>query len=146
MEDLKKKLQEEISALEYELRNELPREILKARAHGDLSENAEYEDAKNEQAFVEGRIQSLEALIKNAIIIDEHHSTDFVQIGSTVDVESADGKETYTIVGSAEAAPRDGRISNESPVGRALIGRRKGDKVIISVPGGDSTYTVVAIR
>jgi len=140
------KLRDELEELKNVRRPEVAARISDAKEHGDLSENAEYEDAKNEQAFVEGRIQSLEALIKNAIIIDEHHSTDFVQIGSTVDVESADGKETYTIVGSAEAAPRAGRISNESPVGRALIGRRKGDKVVISVPGGDSTYTVVAIR
>ena len=139
-------IRQELDDLVNTKRAEVAARIHEAKEHGDITENAEYEDAKNEQAFVEGRVQSLEALIKNAIIIDEHHSTDFVQIGSTVDVESADGKETYTIVGSAEAAPRDGRISNESPVGRALIGRRKGDKVIISVPGGDSAYTVVAIR
>ena len=123
-----------------------PSRIHDAKEHGDLSENAEYEDAKNEQAFVEGRIQTLEALIKNATIIDEHHSTEHVQIGSTVIVDSADGQETFTIVGSTEASPREGRISNESPVGRALLGRKKGDKVVVRVPAGDFTYTIVSIR
>ena len=104
-------------------RAEVAARIHDAKEHGDLSENAEYEDAKNEQAFVEGRIQTLEALIKNATIIDENHSTEHVQIGSTVNVESADGAETFTIVGSAEASPRDGRISNESP-GRSRPARQ----------------------
>ena len=107
-------------------RPEVADRIHDAKEHGDLSENAEYEDAKNEQAFVEGRIQTLEALIKNATLIDENHSTDHVQIGSTVSVESGDGKETFTIVGSTEAKPGEGRISNESPVGRALLGQEEG--------------------
>ena len=119
--------------------------IGEARAHGDLSENAEYEDAKNEQAFVEGRIAQLESLIKNATLIDENHSTDHVQIGSTVSVESDDGKETFTIVGSAEAKPTEGRISNESPVGRSLLGRKKGEKVLVKVPAGDFTYKITSI-
>jgi transcription elongation factor GreA len=110
-----------------------------------VSENAEYEDAKNEQAFVEGRIQALSALIKNAVMIEENQSTSHVQIGSTVVLESADGREKYTIVGSAEAAPEDGKISNESPVGRALLGRKKGDTVSVSVPAGDQTYKIVSI-
>jgi transcription elongation factor GreA len=107
--------------------------------------NAEYEDAKNEQAFVEGRIQTLEAIIKNATIIDENHSTDHVQIGSTVGVETPDGKDTFTIVGSAEAKPAEGRISNESPVGRALLGKKKGEKVVVKVPAGDFTYKILSI-
>jgi len=139
------KLREELEELRNVRRPEIAARISDAKEHGDLTENAEYEDAKNEQAFVEGRIQSLEALIKNAILIDENHSTDHVQIGSTVEIESTEGRERYTIVGSAEASPRDGRISNESPVGRALIGRRKGEKVVIAVPDGDSTYTIVGI-
>ncbi len=139
------KLREELEELKNVRRPEIAARISAAKENGDLTENAEYEDAKNEQAFVEGRIQSVEALIKNAILIAEHHSTDHVQIGSTVEIESAEGRERYTIVGSAEASPRDGRISNESPVGRALIGRRKGEKVVIAVPDGDSTYTIVGI-
>jgi transcription elongation factor GreA len=87
----------------------------------------------------------LEALIKNAVLIDENHSTDHVQIGSTVGVESEDGKETFTIVGSAEAKPAEGRISNESPVGRSLLGRKKGEKVLVKVPAGDFTYKITSI-
>ena len=126
-------------------RPEVANRIHDAKEHGDLSENAEYEDAKNEQAFVEGQIQTLEALIKNATIIDENHSTEHVQIGSTVSVESGDGDETFTIVGSAEAKPGEGRISNESPVGRALLGKRKGDKIVVRVPAGDFSYKIVSI-
>jgi transcription elongation factor GreA len=126
-------------------RAEVAARIHDAKEHGDLTENAEYEDAKNEQAFVEGRIQQLEALIKNATIIEDNHSTDHVQIGSTVAVESPDGAETFTIVGSAEARPTEGRISNESPVGRALLGKRKGEKVVVRVPAGDFTYKIVKI-
>ena len=117
-------------------RAEVAGRIHDAKEHGDLSENAEYEDAKNEQAFVEGRIQTLEALIKNATIIDEHHSTEHVQIGSTVMVESGDGTESFTIVGSAEASPREGRISNESPSGGPCSASKKGDKVVVKVPAG----------
>jgi transcription elongation factor GreA len=126
-------------------RPEVANRIHDAKEHGDLSENAEYEDAKNEQAFVEGRIQSLESMIKNATLIDEHTSTDHVQIGSTVEVESPDGAESFTIVGSTEARPNEGRISNESPVGRALLGRKKGEKVVVKVPAGDFTYKIVSI-
>ncbi|HEX5465687.1 MAG TPA: transcription elongation factor GreA [Candidatus Limnocylindrales bacterium] len=139
------KLRQELDELITQRRPEIATRISDAKEHGDLTENAEYEDAKNEQAFIEGRIQTLEALIKNAILIDKDHRTDIVQIGSTVKVKSPEGGATYTIVGSAEAAPREGRISNESPVGRALIGRRKGDTVVVTTPGGDSTYTIVSI-
>jgi len=139
------KLREELDEMVTVKRPEVANRIHDAKEHGDLSENAEYEDAKNEQAFVEGRIQTLEALIKNATIIDENHSTDHVQIGSTVAVESPDGKEAFTIVGSAEAKPAEGRISNESPVGRALLGKKKGEKVVVKVPAGDFTYKIVGI-
>ena len=140
------KLRLELDAMTNVRRAEVAARIHDAKEHGDLSENAEYEDAKNEQAFVEGRIQTLEALIKNATIIDEHHSTEHVQIGSTVSVDSTDGAEVFTIVGSAEASPRDGKISNESPVGRALLGKKKGEKVLVRVPAGDFTYKIINIR
>ncbi len=140
------KLRTELEEMVTVKRPEIAQRIHDAKEHGDLSENAEYEDAKNEQAFVEGRIQTLEALIKNATIIAENTATDHVQIGSTVEVESPDGTETFTIVGSAEAKPTEGRISNESPVGRALLGRKKGDKVLVRVPAGDFTYRIVTIR
>ena len=139
------KLRAELDEILTVRRPEVAQRIHDAKEHGDLSENAEYEDAKNEQAFVEGRIQTIEAIIKNASIIDEHLSTDRVQIGSTVKVEGDDGAETFLIVGSAEARPADGRISNESPVGRALLGRRKGEKVVVKVPAGDFSYKIVDI-
>ena len=139
------KLRTELDEMTSVKRPEVAQRIHDAKEHGDLSENAEYEDAKNEQAFVEGRIQTLQALIKNATIIDENHSTDHVQIGSTVAVMSDDGKESFTIVGSTEAKPTEGRISNESPVGRALLGKKKGEKIVVKVPAGDFTYTIVSI-
>jgi transcription elongation factor GreA len=139
------KLRAELAEMTNVRRPEIAQRIHDAKEHGDLSENAEYEDAKNEQAFVEGRIQTLETMIKNASLIDEHTSTDHVQIGSTVKVKGEDGTETFSIVGSAEAKPADGRISNESPVGRALLGRRKGDKVVVKVPAGDFSYTILEI-
>ena len=139
------KLREELEEMVNVRRAEVAARIHEAKEHGDITENAEYEDAKNEQAFVEGRIQSLSALIKNAVMIDENHSTTHVQIGSTVELEADGAKERYTIVGSAEASPADGKISNESPVGKALLGRKKGDKVVVSVPAGDSTYKIVGI-
>ncbi len=139
------KLREELDELVNVRRAEVANRIHDAKEHGDVTENAEYEDAKNEQAFVEGRIQTLSALIKNAVIIEEKHSTTHVQIGSTVELDGDGGRETYTIVGSAEAAPLEGRISNESPVGRSLLGKKKGDKVTVSVPAGDSVYKIVGI-
>src|SRR5205823_7737381 len=117
LENLRKELDELISLR----RPEIAQRIHDAKEHGDLSENAEYEDAKNEQAFVEGRIQQLEALIKNATLIDGNHGNDHVQIGSTVKVNGPDGNQSFMIVGSTEARPTEGRISNESPVGRALL-------------------------
>ncbi len=139
------KLRAELDEMLAVRRPEVAQRIHDAKEHGDLSENAEYEDAKNEQAFTEGRIQTLQAMIKNATIIDEKHSTDHVQIGSTVKVESEDGAESFTIVGSAEAKPTDGKISNESPVGRALLGKKRGDKVLVRVPAGDFSYKIVDI-
>lgn len=138
-------LRRELEELIGVRRPEVAQRIHDAKELGDLSENAEYEDAKNEQAFVEGRIQTLEALIKNATLIDEHTSNDHVQIGSTVKVSGPDGSQSFTIVGSTEAKPAEGRISNESPVGRALLGRKKGESVTVSVPAGDLDYKIVSI-
>jgi transcription elongation factor GreA len=141
------KLKAELDELTNMKRPEIAQRIHDAKEYGDVTENAEYEDAKNEQAFVEGRIQALTSIIKNAVIIEENHSRTFVQIGSTVTIKGDSGKkEEYTIVGAAEAAPAEGRISNESPVGRALLGKKKGDAVTVSVPAGASTYTIVGIR
>ena len=142
LEKYKAELDEQVNVR----RAEVAARIHDATELGELVENAEYEDAKNEQAFVEGRIQSLENLIRNAVLIDETHSTDHVQIGATVVVDHGDGRETYTIVGSAEASPREGRISNESPVGLALLGHRKGDEVLVQTPAGDFSYKIVSIK
>ncbi|HEY8168866.1 MAG TPA: transcription elongation factor GreA [Candidatus Limnocylindrales bacterium] len=139
------KLRVELATMIDVRRPEVAARIHEAKAHGDLSENAEYEDAKNEQAFVEGRIQQLEALIKNAIIIDEHHATDHVSIGSTVALKSSEGKDSYTIVGPTEASPREGRISNESPLGKELLGRKVGDSVTVSAPDGETVYKITGI-
>jgi transcription elongation factor GreA len=145
-EDGLAKLRAELEELINVRRQEIAQRIHDAKEHGDLAENAEYEDAKNEQAFVEGQIQRLEALIKNATIIDETHGTDHVQIGSTVKLDGTDGKEVFTIVGSTEASPREGKISNESPVGRALLGKRKGESVVVHVPAGDFSYKILDIH
>ena len=139
------KLRTELDEMTSVKRPEVAQRIHDAKEHGDLSENAEYEDAKNEQAFVEGRIQTLEGMIKNATLIDEHHTNDHVQIGSTVKVSGPDGSQSFTIVGSTEAKPAEGRISNESPVGRALLGKKKGENVTVSVPAGDLAYKIVSI-
>jgi transcription elongation factor GreA len=139
------KLRAELDEMQNARRTEVAQRIHDAKEHGDLTENAEYEDAKNEQAFVEGRIATLEALIKNATLIDDSPSNDHVQIGSTVKVKGPDGEEEFTIVGSAEARPAEGRISNESPVGRALLGHRRGEKVVVRVPAGDYDYTIERI-
>jgi transcription elongation factor GreA len=138
-------LRAELSEMTNARRAEVAARIHDAKEHGDLSENAEYEEAKNEQAFVEGRIQTLEGMLKTAVII-ENGGTDHVALGSTVQVESGDGKETFTIVGSAEARPADGKISNESPVGRALLGKKVGEEVLVRVPAGDFTYRITSIR
>jgi transcription elongation factor GreA len=139
------KLRAELEEIVTLRRPEIAQRIHDAKEHGDLTENAEYEDAKNEQAFVEGRIAQLESMIKNATIIDETHSNDHVVIGSTVKVSGPDGSESFQIVGSAEARPTEGRISNESPVGRALLGRKKGESVTVSVPAGDFSYKITGI-
>ena len=140
-----KKLEEELEYLRTTRRAEVADRLHQAMEDGELIENAEYEAAKNEQAFVEGRIATLEAMIKSASIIDENHSIELVQIGSTVKVQGPDGPESFTITGSAEARPTEGRISNESPVGRALLGRKKGESVTVHVPAGDYTYRIVGI-
>ena len=139
------KLRHELEEMLSVRRPEIAQRIHDAKEHGDLTENAEYEDAKNEQAFVEGRIQMVESLIKNATLIDEHTSKDHVQIGSTVKVDGPDGSQSFMIVGSTEAKPTEGRISNESPVGRALLGKKKGENVTVSVPAGDIAYKILAI-
>ncbi|MDI3258075.1 MAG: transcription elongation factor GreA [Kyrpidia sp.] len=142
------KLEEELEYLKSVKRREVAERIKTAISYGDISENSEYEDAKNEQAFVEGRIITLEKMLRNARIIkDADVDTDAVSIGSTVrlkDLEFGDVVE-YTIVGSAESDPVENRISNESPVGRALLGRRVGEIVDVEVPDGVLQYEILEI-
>ncbi len=144
------KLEEELEDLKTVHRREVNDRIRQAKEFGDISENAEYEDAKQEQAFVEGRIMKVEAMIRNARIIDEFEfSTDEVHLGATVKVKDAKGGSVareFTIVGSAEADPSRSRLSNESPLGKALIGRKKGDSVEISTPRGTAVYKIEAIN
>lgn len=144
-----KKLEEELEYLKTVKRKEITEKIKVALSFGDLSENSEYDDAKNEQAFVEGRIVQLENMLKNATIIDESEiPTDIVSIGSIVKLKDFEFDEEveYIMVGSAEADPINNKISNESPVGRGLIGKKVGDIVEIQVPDGVSKYQILGIR
>lgn len=143
-----RKLEEELEFLKTVKRKEIAERIKQAKEFGDLMENSEYEDAKNEQAFTEGRILMLEGMLRSAKVIDNHDvRSDMVTVGSTVRLMGEAGEElSYTIVGSAEADPSKDRISNESPVGRALLGKRKGDTVTVQVPAGTIRYTIKAIR
>ena len=148
MEDLKKKLQEEISALEYELRNELPKEILKARAHGDLSENAEYHAAKERQAWVNAKLGHLQARLREFAMIDfSKIPRDRVGLGSQVVVLDLDKDEefTYNLVTSEEADVANGKISTSSPIGRGLLGKRVGDTVKINIPDGSREMEVLQL-
>lgn len=143
----KLKLQEELEHLITVRRPEVARQIAEAKADGDLSENAGYDEAKNTQAFVEGRILTLKTLLSNAVLITENAFRDTVDIGAKVtikDVEFGD-QETYTIVGSAEVDPNNGRISLRSPIGRALIGHRRGDRVNVATPSGPVQFEIVSL-
>jgi transcription elongation factor GreA len=139
MTDIKKKLQQEIAALEYELRNELPKEILKARAHGDLSENAEYHAAKDRQGFVNARLNQLKKRLAEVSMVDfSKIPHDRVGLGSTVVVLDVkrDEELTYNLVTSEEADAANGKISTTSPIGRALLGKEVGDVAKVQSPGG----------
>jgi len=131
------KLKAEYEELVSVRRKEIADKIKRAREMGGTENNAEYEDAKNEQAFIEGRIGSLENIILNARIIEAPHHPGVVELGDVVKVQNQDGKiDIYTIVGTPEASPVDGKISSESPVGKALLGRKKGAKVEVCTPAG----------
>jgi transcription elongation factor GreA len=140
-------LREELEHLTTVKRLELSDRLQKAIAQGDLSENADYHDAKQEQSFLEGRILELQDSLRRAKVIREDGRTDRVRVGSTVTVveDGADHEETYRIVGVREAAPGNGLISNESPFGRALLGARVGDTVRVQTPGGGIDLKIKAI-
>lgn len=144
-----KKLEEKLDLYKTTHRREVAERIRQAKEFGDITENSEYEDAKMEQAFVEGEILNLETMIRNAKILDEKEiHTDLVSVGSTVKLKNTDTNkdETYTIVGTAECDPNENKISNESPVGKGVIGKHKGDKVTIKVPKGSVNYKIVSIQ
>jgi transcription elongation factor GreA len=140
-------LKAELDELTTRRRREVAQRIREAREFGDISENAEYDDAKNEQAMLEARIASLEDKLRSATVIDASDlRTDIVGVGSVVHVKDEAGKSTkYTIVGSAEASPGDMKLSNESPVGKALLGRRRGEEITISTPKGQRHLKITKI-
>lgn len=143
------RLQDELDYLRTVRRQEVADRLHEALEGGDVGvdPDAEYEAAKNEQAFVEGRIKELEILLSNARIIDAPEKTDVVTIGSRVTIqEDGSDQEEYVIVGAAEANPREGRISNESPLGKSLIGKRVGDSAAVEAPQGSFTVTIVKLE
>lgn len=143
------RLEEELDDLKTVHRREVNERIRQAKEFGDISENAEYEDAKQEQAFVEGRILKLEGMIRNARIIEaSDYAADEVHLGSSVKVKDlkTGALHEFTIVGSAESDPPNHRLSNESPVGRALIGRKKGDTVDVTTPRGVVQFKIDSIK
>jgi len=142
-----KQLEKELENLKTVKRREVAERIKQAIEFGDISENSEYEDAKNEQAFIEGRISTLNQMISHAKVIAESSRKDIVSIGSTVLIKDLEFDEEfkYTIVGSVEADPDANKISNESPVGSAILGKTKGDVVEVSVPAGKVRYEILDI-
>jgi transcription elongation factor GreA len=143
------KVKDELEYLTTVRRREVAQMIAEAKAEGDISENAGYDEAKTAQGFLEGRIRELEAILKNAQVIGDHNAAPgVVTIGRTVVVreEGFDQEEEYTIVGPPEADPGKGKISNESPMGRALLDRRVGDRAIVKSPGGEIVFEIVAVR
>jgi len=143
------KVKEELETFRTKRRQEVAERLKEAIAQGDLSENADYDAAKEEQAFVESRIVTLENMVRNAKIIDQDtQNKHFISVGAKVTIkEMPDGEEeTYTIVGSAESDPLSGKISNESPIGAELIGKREGEIVEVPAPAGPIQFKIVSIN
>jgi transcription elongation factor GreA len=141
------KLKQELEQLKGPRRDELAKRLRSAIQMGDLSENADYHKAKEDQGFLEGRIQEIEYMLHNVVIIDEHAGRDVVSIGNHVTIEEAGSpSETYHVVGAKEADPRNGRISNESPIGRALMDHKVGDVVQVETPGGKISFKILKIE
>ena len=140
------KIRAELEELRGPKRTDLAKRLRFAIQQGDLSENADYTAAKEEQAFLEGRIQELEIILRNAVIIEENTSKETVEIGATV-IVAEDGREpeTYHLVGVKEANPRERKISYASPIGEALLGKRVGDRAVANTPGGQISFEIVAI-
>ena len=143
--DGRRKLREELEYLCTVRRAEVAAQIKFAKEGGDVSENAGYEEAKNAQAFLEGRIMTIEKMLETAELIERDGPADTVQLGSFVTVREDGESDKYQIVGSAEANPVQGRISNESPMGKAMMGKRVGDRCRVKTPGGECTFEIVKI-
>jgi transcription elongation factor GreA len=144
-----RKVKEELEYLTTTRRREVAQMIAEAKAEGDISENAGYDEAKTAQGFLEGRIRELEIILKNAkVISDDSAAPDVVSLGRTVVVREAgsDYEEEYTIVGPPEADPSAGRISNESPMGKSLLGRRIGQSTVVESPGGEIVFEIVRVK
>jgi len=140
------KIKEELHRLKTIKRQEIAARLEYAKSLGDLSENAEYQEAKEEQSLIESQIAELEEQIRNAKVIKKTNSTDKVSVGSTVLVKSDLGEDSYTIVGSGEANPAEGKISNESPLGKAFLERKVGESVEVKTPSGVLIYKILEIR
>lgn len=144
------KLQKEHQYLTTTKRAEIAERIYQAKEEGDLRENAEYDEAKREQGFVEGRIKQLEHMLKHVKLIRSTNGSSVIRIGSTVTILEEDldeeETETYTIVGAAEASPQTGRISNESPWGKAMLGKKVGDSITVKTPGGEVSFEVIEVE
>jgi len=140
----KLKLEEELNTLKTITRKEISEKIELAKEHGDLSENAEYQEARNEQAFTEGRILEIESILKNATIATAPDN-DMVHVGSTVVLETASGKQEFTIVGSHEGDPARGMLSCDSPIGQAVLLKKTGETVNVETPKGINTYKIIKI-
>lgn len=142
------KLREELKHLEGPVRQDLAKRLRSAIQMGDLSENADYAAAKEEQAFIEGRIQELTMVLRDVVIIEDNHiHTGMVQIGSTVTIqEDQEEEETFHIVGPQEADPRNGKISYDSPIGMALLDHKEGDKITAHTPGGELHFKIIKVK
>ncbi len=139
-------LREELETLKTKTRLDIADQLKRAKEYGDLSENAEYAQAREEQSRVEARIFELEDLLKKAVIIKKTEGSTVVQVGSKVTVKKGSKTMEYMIVGASESKPEEGKISNESPIGRAFLGKKVGDHVDVKTPGGAATYQVMKIE
>ncbi len=144
----KENLERELNELKNVRRPELSIKLAEAVSMGDLKENADYHDAKEQQGFIEGRIKHIESILRGAVVVETQNGATAVGVGSRVTIveDGTSDEEVYTIVGAAEASPKDGKISNQSPVGSALLGHKKGDKVKVTTPGGVITFKIKKVE
>jgi len=140
-----KELRETLGALR-ENKKDISRQIHEAQERGDISESAEYTEAKEAQAFNEGKIRELEQILSEAVLVTKKHKCDKVEVGCQITVKNSDAKKEFVLVGSEEADPTKGMISNESPLGRAFLGKKKGDEVIVQTPNGKIHYKILDIE